>query len=177
MLRLRGFELDDIPDLLSWVNSEHAMVQWAGLNFRWPLEYAQLAAYHAQTQGSSSTVRAWTVMSTLTGESIGHTALSNILPAHGLATVSRVLIAPAHRRRGFCVPMIREVLRIGFEALALRRINLAVFDFNVPGIQCYEKCGFVHEGVWREFAQVGDGTWNIMWMSILKHEWVAQEKR
>jgi len=171
VITLRPFNPADFAFILSCIDSEAAMVQWSGIGFQWPLTEKQLADYHAATQQPNPTVRAWSVFDAKSGDTAGHVALANMNPRHGVATISRVLIAPSQRGRGLCRPLIREVVRLGFEDLGLRRINLAVYDFNEPAIRCYEACGFVHEGRWREFAQVGDQTWSLVWMAILKREW------
>jgi len=46
--------------------------------------------------------------------------------------------------------MVDAVLAIGFDEIGLHRIDLGVFDFNTRAIRCYEKCGFVQEGLARE---------------------------
>lgn len=171
MITLRPFGPGDFAFILSCIESEADMVQWSGLGFQWPLTERQLADYHAATQQQNPAVRAWSVFDAKSGAMAGHVALANMNYRHGMATISRVLIAPSHRGQGLCRPLIREVVRLGFEDLGLRRINLAVYDFNAPAIRCYEACGFVHEGRWREFAQVGDQTWNLLWMALLRRDW------
>jgi len=176
VIELRPFDPGDFALVLSCIDSEEAMVQWSGLGFHWPLTERQLADYHAATQQQNPTVCAWTVFDAESGAIAGHVALANMNPRHGVATISRVLIAPSQRGRGLCQPLIREVVRLGFEDLGLRRINLAVYDFNLPAIRCYEACGFVHEGRWREFAQVGDQTWSLIWMAILRRDWEPEHR-
>ncbi|MNP78416.1 hypothetical protein D3C76_1760270 [compost metagenome] len=67
--------------------------------------------------------------------------------------------------------MIDEALRIGFEEEKLHRISLGVFDFNVSAIRCYEKAGFVQEGLIRDARRYEDTFWNLIEMSILENEW------
>lgn len=43
----------------------------------------------------------------------------------------------------------RMVLRYAFEVLKLHRVDLRVLEYNRRAIRCYEKCGFVKEGVER----------------------------
>jgi RimJ/RimL family protein N-acetyltransferase len=68
--------------------------------------------------------------------------------------------------------MINAILKFGFEALELHRISLGVYDFNTSAIRCYEKCGFVREGVQRDVLKYQkDEYWSLLEMSILEHEW------
>ncbi len=75
---------------------------------------------------------------------------------------------------GYGTESTRLVLRYGFEDLGLHRIDLRVLAYNTRATRCYQKCGFVREGVERESALVG-GTWqDDVMMSILEGEYRAQ---
>jgi RimJ/RimL family protein N-acetyltransferase len=67
--------------------------------------------------------------------------------------------------------MIKEVCRIGFEEFRLHRISLGVYDFNTAAIRCYEKSGFVKEGVFRDILKYNDTYWSLVEMSMLEDEW------
>lgn len=73
--------------------------------------------------------------------------------------------------RGYGTEATRLVLRYAFTTLALHRVDLRVLDYNHRAIACYEKCGFIREGIEREGALVA-GEWHSdMMMSILEHEY------
>jgi RimJ/RimL family protein N-acetyltransferase len=46
-----------------------------------------------------------------------------------------------------------------------------VLSFNVRALRCYEKCGFVREGIGRESALVGGAWVDDVMMSILEREY------
>jgi RimJ/RimL family protein N-acetyltransferase len=76
--------------------------------------------------------------------------------------------------RGFGTEALRLLLRYAFDDLALHRVDLRVIAYNVRAMRCYEKCGFVREGVERECALV-DGVWHDdVMMGILEDEYRAQ---
>ena len=52
-----------------------------------------------------------------------------------------------YRGKGYGADAIRVLCRFGFEEMNLRKIKASVFDFNAPALRCYEKCGFVREGM------------------------------
>jgi ribosomal-protein-alanine N-acetyltransferase len=55
--------------------------------------------------------------------------------------------------------------------MQLHRVDMRVLTFNRRAIGCYEKCGFVHEGVERESVWI-DGAWtDDMRMGILEDEY------
>jgi RimJ/RimL family protein N-acetyltransferase len=67
--------------------------------------------------------------------------------------------------------MIRKILDIGFKELDLHRIELNVFDFNTSAIACYEKAGFIREGLHRDVRKIGNEYWSLYRMSMLQDEW------
>jgi len=55
--------------------------------------------------------------------------------------------------------------------LGLHRVDLRVLEYNKRAIACYQKCGFVMEGIEREGALIED-RWESDWiMSILDREY------
>jgi RimJ/RimL family protein N-acetyltransferase len=73
--------------------------------------------------------------------------------------------------RGYGTEATRLVLRYAFEQLHLHRVDLVVLEYNHRAIACYQKCGFVQEGVIRESALVADEWHNDVILSILEHEY------
>lgn len=67
--------------------------------------------------------------------------------------------------------MVRKLLEIGFSQLGLHRIDLRVYEFNASATSCYEKVGFVREGLMRKVQKVDGEYWDAVVMSILKEEW------
>jgi hypothetical protein len=60
------------------------------------------------------------------------------------------------------------VLDYAFDTVGLHRVELEVYDFNGRGQRCYEKAGFVQEGVLRE-SRFLDGRWvDTVVMAILR---------
>ncbi len=74
------------------------------------------------------------------------------------------------RGRGLGTAATHLVLAYAFDVLALHRVELRVLTFNERAIACYEKCGFVREGVEREGAWIGGEWQSDLRMSILEHE-------
>ncbi|MFS0883495.1 GNAT family N-acetyltransferase, partial [Metabacillus niabensis] len=46
-----------------------------------------------------------------------------------------------------------------------------LLDFNLSAIACYEKAGFIKEGLLRDSRKNGDEYWSLLEMSILENEW------
>ncbi|WP_166244453.1 GNAT family N-acetyltransferase [Paenibacillus turpanensis] len=74
---------------------------------------------------------------------------------------------------GLGTEITQFVLQFAFEKLGLHRVDLRVLDYNHRAISCYEKCGFIKEGVEREGAWIEDKYETDVMMSILEREYHA----
>jgi len=171
MIDLRPFVREDFQTLIRWTPSREFLMQWAGPNFTWPLDNAQLENRLWQTLRPNPNLTAFTALNSDTGEAVGHVELGAIDRANRSASVACVLVGPAERGRGIGSEMVQQVLRVAFEQMQLHRVQLHVFDFNEGAIACYEKCGFHKEGLLREVRCVGDKYWSLYVMGILEDEW------
>jgi RimJ/RimL family protein N-acetyltransferase len=68
---------------------------------------------------------------------------------------------------------MRLIVRYGFEALHLRRISLDVFDYNPRAFHSYLKAGFKEEGRLRGYVHRDGQRWDMIYMGILREEWLA----
>ncbi len=50
-------------------------------------------------------------------------------------------------------------------------MDLRVLEYNKRAIRCYEKCGFIVEGIDREGALIEDKFESDLFMSILDYEY------
>jgi len=167
---LRPFERGDFVRLMSWIRSPEFLIQWAGPQFEYPLDESQLEAYFQDSQGEKPSRMIYKVVDTC-DEVIGHIELNKIDLQNGSGTISRVLVDPHHQGKGVCARMLRQLLAVAFQQLRLHRVDLFVFDFNLNAIRCYERVGFVKEGLLRDVRKVGNTYWSGHFMSILSHEW------
>jgi RimJ/RimL family protein N-acetyltransferase len=173
MIRLEYFTKEDFAQLIRWISTEELLTNWSGSLFRFPLTDDSLDWYLEDTNDlRKSDALIYKAIDGETGEVIGHISLGGISRKNRSARISRVLVGDnAQRGKGICTEMIREVVRIGFEELNLHRISLGVYDFNHSAIRCYEKAGFVKEGVQRDILLHKNEFWSLLEMSILEDEW------
>jgi RimJ/RimL family protein N-acetyltransferase len=74
--------------------------------------------------------------------------------------------------KGYGTDAMQLLLRYGFIELNLRRISLTVFEFNQRAQRSYEKAGFCLEGRQRQYIQREGRRWDILYMGILREEWM-----
>ena len=78
---------------------------------------------------------------------------------------------PTKWNLGLGTEVTKLVLKYAFEELKLHRVDLKVLEYNLRGIRCYEKCGFIFEGKEREGALIGAKYETDVIMSILESEY------
>jgi RimJ/RimL family protein N-acetyltransferase len=155
--------------LLSWIPSADALFQWSGpWDFRWPLDRLQL---RRDLERAGEDRRVFAAADTR-DELVGH-AMLTVQPEHRLGVIGRVLIDPARRGEGLGSALIQEIVRVGFDALGLHRLQLGVYDFNLGAIACYERAGFVIEGRMRDSTRGSAGYWSGYLMALLEPEYRA----
>ncbi|MGN7894757.1 GNAT family N-acetyltransferase [Bacillus sp. 22475] len=167
VIKLKTFKKSDFKQLINWINSEEFLIQWSGNAFTFPLDEQQLEKYI-----ESANTLAFKVVDEETSDVIGHISLGQIDNINKSARIGKVLVGNTKMRgRSIGKHMMKAVLHIAFEELKLHRVTLGVYDFNTSAISCYEKIGFVKEGLLRESKRVGETYWNLWEMSMLEYEW------
>jgi RimJ/RimL family protein N-acetyltransferase len=85
--------------------------------------------------------------------------------------LSRVLVAPDHRRRGIGSAMIAKASSFSFRQHHVSRIDLGVSASNSAAIACYEKLGFMHVGTWPGGIVAGSAKIDVYWMTVTRDQW------
>ncbi|MEG7924775.1 GNAT family N-acetyltransferase [Bacillus cereus] len=156
VIKLESFKKSDFKQLINWINSEEFLIQWSGNAFTFPLDEQQLEKYI-----ESANTLAFKVVDEETSDVIGHISLGQIDNINKSARIGKVLVGNTKMRgRSIGKHMMKAVPHI-----------LGVYDFNTSAISCYEKIGFVKEGLLRESKRVGETYWNLWEMSMLEYEW------
>ncbi len=170
LIKLEPLKRSDFKQLINWINSEEFLIQWSGNAFTYPLNDQQLEQYIESTN-----TLAFKVIDEDSKEVIGHISLGQIDNINRSARIGKVLVGDTKMRgRSIGKHMMKAVLHIAFEELKLHRVTLGVYDFNTSAISCYEKIGFVKEGLLRDSKKVGETYWNLWEMSMLEYEWRAK---
>jgi len=82
--------------------------------------------------------------------------------------------ARSNWNRGYGTDMTNVLLRFAFTEVNLQRVTLSVFEYNPRAIRTYEKAGFRHEGRLRQFLNKEGRRWDMLFMGILREEWLEQ---
>lgn len=168
-MELKTFNREDVPELLSWIQSEEELYQWSGTLFSWPMEQG---TFYIHLEQEDSKPQMLYPLGFYKGHKLaGYCELCIYYPDNPSARLSCLVIRPEWRQRGLGQMMLEKVLRFGFNELHLNRISLGVFARNVAAIGLYRKLGFFAEGTLREQLKVGSTFWDCHVMGILRKEW------
>ncbi|MDC7972997.1 MULTISPECIES: GNAT family N-acetyltransferase [Bacillus] len=171
VIKLETFNKSDFKQLMGWIDSEEFLIQWSGNAFAYPLNEQQLENYI-----ESLNTLVFKVIDEESKKVVGHISLGQIDNINKSARIGKVLVGDTKMRgRSIGKHMMKAVLQIAFEELKLHRVTLGVYDFNTSAISCYEKIGFVKEGLLRESKKVGETYWNLWKMSMLEYEWSGKK--
>ena len=161
MLKLVKFDISDYDRLISWIDSEELMIQFGGPYFEYPITNNQLDRYVKDKKRII-----YKAIDTETNKIIGHAELDRIDYINKNARICRVLVGDkSSRNKGYGKQIINAIVKVGFKELKLHRLDLGVYDFNLPAIKCYENCGFEIEGLLKDNNKVGNKYWSTYNMS------------
>jgi RimJ/RimL family protein N-acetyltransferase len=76
--------------------------------------------------------------------------------------------------QGYGSDAMRVILRHAFAELNLDRVSLNLFGYNERALRSYQKVGFVIEGRQRERLRRDGQRWDMVFMGVLREEWMAR---
>ena len=79
--------------------------------------------------------------------------------------------------QGYGSDAMRVILRHAFAELNLDRVSLNLFGYNERALRSYLKVGFVVEGRQRERLRRDGQRWDMIYMGMLREEWLAEQER
>jgi RimJ/RimL family protein N-acetyltransferase len=162
------FGREDFDRLISWLPTEADLIAWCAAFFSYPLTHSQLERY-LESANVPNARRVFTACSVEHGP-VGHIEVSHIWP-HLSSRLSRVLVAPDRRHRGFGTGAVREAVSFSFEQHQVDRIDLGVSATNVAAIGCYSKLGFAQVGRWQKAISAGSSSIDVVWMTLTRDRW------
>ena len=173
-VRLRAVEESDLPLLVRWMNDPEVR-HWLHHSDRPDATVESVRGRFGLTEERFPNL-VW-LIETLEGRPVGHLGLLQVDPHHKRAELAISIGEKECWSRGYGTDAIRTVLRHGFEDLGLRRVDLHTDADNARGIRCYEKCGFVREGVMRESRLRYGKPLDMVLMAVLRDEWQVDSER
>ena len=169
MVHLENFSKEFYSELISWVDTEEALMQFAGPIFTFPLTNEQLDKSLSEIDRY-----AFRVVDDGTNLSIGY--CETFLTATS-AYLGRIIIGDREKRgKGIGRQIVELLLDFTFNSLDRTKVELNVFDFNIAAIKCYENVGFIINPSKKLERKINGETWTALNMTINKLEWKRLQK-
>ncbi len=77
--------------------------------------------------------------------------------------------------KGYGTDALCALIRYAFAELNLERLTLNVFEYNERAVRSYLKAGFAVEGRQRERLRRGDRRYDMIFMGLLRDDWLAAQ--
>ncbi len=172
---LREYRQEDVPEIRKWVNDQETTKYLSTLF--WPAQSMVDTQQFMDRMLESSHMACNFVIAEKTTEAyLGQLDLFRLDWKLRCGELGMVIGNAANRGRGVGTEALGLLLRHSFLTLGLERVELTVDMGNRQALRCYEKAGFVAEGVKRH-AYFRDGAFcDIGMMSVLREDWLAGQK-
>jgi len=170
MISLIPFSEPDFDLFISWIDDEALLITIAGTDLDYPVTHDQLDRYLKLENSHPFTVI------DATGKKVGHAEL--VLSGEGMFKIDKLLVGDRSLRgKGLGQAIIMGLLQYAFTKLEASTVELNVFDWNIAGIRCYEKCGFLLNPDKMKTFRSGDETWTAINMTVKKQDWAKGKMR
>jgi len=168
-VRLRPVQESDLPHFQRWLQDPEVTRWLAG--FGEPPTLEDEYEWYERRRADEGSVL-WAI-DTLDGRLVGNIEL-RLAPAAERAELGISIHDKTQWNQGFGTDAVRLVLEYAFEELDLNRVELTTDEENVRGLRCYEKVGFVREGLLRQHRLLDGRFGNTIMMSVLRDEWNSE---
>lgn len=170
-IQLRDYRQEDYAAIRKWVN-DPSTVQYLSTRFWPPQTSVDTQEFLDRMLHSSHNACNFVIADGGDGSYLGQLDLFRLDWKLRCGEVGMVIGLETNRGRGVGTEALGLLLRYAFCTLGLERVELTVDMDNHPARRCYEKAGFVMEGVKRH-AFYRDGAFcDIGMLSVLRQEWL-----
>jgi RimJ/RimL family protein N-acetyltransferase len=165
-IRLRPVQESDLPRFVEWLQ-DREVIRWLERMGEPPTLEDEYEWYYSKRSDRDNVM--WSI-ETLDGRLMGNVEL-RLKPPSRRAEMGIAVQDRTQWNKGYGTESVRLVLGYAFGDLDLNRVELTADEANARAIRCYEKCGFVREGLLRQHRKIGGRFGNTVVMGILKVEW------
>ena len=149
LVRLRAFDNGDLMHFLSYDN-DYQVMRGASGAILYPSTVDDEARAMSQSTSYTSGEYQFAVETLKGRQLIGKCGFTKVNWKNRVAELAILIGEKDCRGKGYGADAIRTLCTFGFMEMNLHKIKAVVFDFNEPALRCYEKCGFVREGVLKQ---------------------------
>lgn len=167
---LRDYSREDIPAIRKWVNDPES-VKYLSTIFWFPQSATDTEDFVSRMMQPSQFSACYVIADKGDGSYIGQLDIFHIDWKLRCGEIGLVIGSEEKRSQGVGTEALLLLQRYGFETLGLERMELEVHMENARALRCYQKAGFVLEGVKRHAYFSGGRFTDVGMMSVLAEEW------
>ena len=171
-IMLREYRSEDFAEIRKWVNDEET-TRYLSTRF-WPAQ-TEVDTQEFLSRMLQSSHNAYNfVIARIEDESyLGQLDMFRVDWRLRQGEIGMVIGSAEDRGKGYGTEALLLLARFAFQSLGLERIEREVHMDNAAAKRCYEKAGFVLEGVKRH-AYYNDGHFtDLGMMSLIRPDWLA----
>lgn len=172
---LREYQAEDITPMRGWVNDPEA-IRYLSTRFWAPQTMVDTQEFLSRMLQSSHNAYNFVIAAAEDGRYIGQLDMFRVDWKLRQGEIGMVIGSEADRGKGYGTEALGLLSSFAFQTLGLERIELEVHMENAAAIRCYEKAGFVLEGVKRH-AYYNDGRFtDLGLMSLIRPDWQSAQQ-
>jgi RimJ/RimL family protein N-acetyltransferase len=168
LVRLRALEKSDADAMIRWASDED-VVRWHGPP-NWPASRVQQEQFIERVTAPDYADKAFAI-ETLDGTLVGDCGLRTIEWRSRKAEFYITIGEKQLWDKGFGTDALKLISRLAFDKMNLNRLWLTVLVDNPRAVRCYEKCGFVREGLLRQESFVDGKYRDVLVMALLREDY------
>jgi RimJ/RimL family protein N-acetyltransferase len=170
-LVLRAFARDDLEAYRRWLDDPR-VTEYLEMGAR-PTREADCEAFWRLASESEDAL-VFAIVERKGGKVVGTCGLYLLQWICRRAQFNILIGEPSAWDKGYGSEAARLVLDYAFDKLNLNSVQLGVNADNARAVRSYEKVGFVHEGVRRQFIYRNGRYYDMVMMSVLRDEYRAR---
>lgn len=148
LVKLRAFDNSDLMYALS-IQNDYQVMRTASSGILYPSTVEDQARFMSNQTSYTGGDYQFAIERLDNGRFIGQCGLSQLSWKNRRAEISIMLDSSA-AGQGFGTDAVNVLCKFAFDEMNLHKLKATVFDFNTPAVRCYEKCGFVQEGILKD---------------------------
>lgn len=148
LVRLRAFDNADFLHALD-INNDYSVMRSASSGILFPSSAEDQARFMERQTSFSSGEYQFAIERLDNSVFIGQCGFLQVNWKNRKAEIAIMLHQNAIGK-GFGTDAVSLLCRFAFDEMNLHKLKATVFSFNKAAIRCYEKCGFVQEGILKD---------------------------
>ncbi len=166
---LREFTQSDLEPMRRWITDPDT-TRYLSDTFVLPHTWDQTANFLDSILTGKNPGVHLVIANIMTNDYLGQCDLVHITDYSRKAEMA-IVLDPEQQQKGYGSEAIGLLLELAFDYMNLNRVHLRVYSDNARAIACYEKCGFVREGILRQDTFSCGEYRDTIIMSVLRDEW------